>query len=137
MNVNKENLNKKKQVQNVDYKIPDKHAILFSSNCVVVQKNIQANFEANFGYMLVDVLRFLYYKLKISEAGSKQDLINHLVSKNKKREVSEKANIEKKNVSFASKNATAAMLPCPFVQPMWHQSPFQLVGSDSVSFEGQ
>ncbi|CAG8789220.1 24223_t:CDS:1 [Cetraspora pellucida] len=101
MNVNKENSNKEKQVQNIDDNILDDHVSSFSSDCEVVQKSVQANFEANFGRRSVNVLRFLCHELVIAELGSKQDLVNCLVSKNKRREVSDKAYV-KKNKAFAS-----------------------------------
>ncbi|CAG8450465.1 6249_t:CDS:2, partial [Cetraspora pellucida] len=39
-------------------------------------ESVQANFEANFGHMLVDVLRLLCHELEIAESDSKQDLVN-------------------------------------------------------------
>ncbi|CAG8794807.1 7067_t:CDS:2, partial [Cetraspora pellucida] len=216
------NLNKEKQVQNVDDKIPDERAASFSSDCEVVQRGAQANFEANFGRMSVDVLRFLCHELGISEAGSKQDLVNRLVSESKRREGSAEANVDKGKVPFAGEGTTAAMFgsagasffepgagaasnpfearpderafgsntlgidqsqqaywspnkrprvaqdqgfsrnepqdkhkvqvpffqgvqpvlptlvqPQPYVQPMWHQSPFQSMSSGPVGFGGQ
>ncbi|CAG8643560.1 7410_t:CDS:1 [Cetraspora pellucida] len=107
-NSNKENSNKEKQVQNVEDKILDKRASSFS-DCEVVQKSGQANFEANFGRMSVDVLRFLCHELGIAEAGSKQDLVNRLVSESKKREVVSEANVDKGKVLFSGDGVTASM----------------------------
>ncbi|CAG8595917.1 17723_t:CDS:2 [Cetraspora pellucida] len=106
-NPNKENPNKEKQVQNVDNKILDDRASSFSSDCKVVQKSVQANFETNFGRMSVDVLRFLCHELEIAESGSKQDLVNRLVSESKRREVSGDASNEK-NKAFASGEGASA-----------------------------
>ncbi|CAG8599234.1 3815_t:CDS:1 [Cetraspora pellucida] len=60
-----------------------------------MQKSNQTNFKANFSHMLVDMLRFLYYKLGIAKADFKQYLVNQLVNKSKKKKVVSKTNIEK------------------------------------------
>ncbi|CAG8596569.1 20178_t:CDS:2 [Cetraspora pellucida] len=108
-NPNKENPNKEKQVQNVDDKVLDDRASSFSSDCVVVQKSVQANFEANFGRMSVDVLRFLCHELGIAESGSKQDLVNRLVSESKRREVSGDTFAEKNKAFAGGEGASAPM----------------------------
>ncbi|CAG8753429.1 15618_t:CDS:1, partial [Cetraspora pellucida] len=72
-------------------------------------KSVQANFEANFSRMFVDVLKFLCYELGVSETGSKQDLVNRLVSESKRREVSDEYNTGKGKVSDGNDGTTAAM----------------------------
>ncbi|CAG8740426.1 41169_t:CDS:1 [Gigaspora margarita] len=47
-------------------------------------KTGQTNFE-NFGHLSMDLLRFLCYELGILETGMKQNLVNCLISKTKKR----------------------------------------------------
>ncbi|CAG8599027.1 7045_t:CDS:2, partial [Cetraspora pellucida] len=150
MNVNKENPNKEKQVQNIDDKILDDCAFSFSSNCEI-----------------------------IAELDSKQNLVDHLVSENKRREVSGNAYAEKNKAFSSGEGAITPMFgsigsllfepvagsmsstgdvrpgkkrfvsntlvqpflptlvqPQLFVQLLWHQAPFQAMGSGPVSFGG-
>ncbi|CAG8624874.1 3947_t:CDS:1, partial [Racocetra fulgida] len=48
----------------------------------------QINFEANFGRLSLEMLKFLCFGMGISDVGVKQDLINRLVSECKRREQS-------------------------------------------------
>ncbi|CAG8631903.1 9246_t:CDS:2, partial [Racocetra fulgida] len=48
--------------------------LMHKNDVETVQKAGQTNFEANFGRILVDMLKFLCYELSVSELGSKQDL---------------------------------------------------------------
>ncbi|CAG8813001.1 45462_t:CDS:2, partial [Gigaspora margarita] len=54
----------------------------------LAQKIGQTNFEANFGRMSVEILRFLCHEMGVSDTGSKQELVSRLVNVSKKKNVS-------------------------------------------------
>ncbi|CAG8570277.1 10710_t:CDS:2 [Cetraspora pellucida] len=80
-----------------------------NSDCEIVQKGIQANFEANFGRMSVDVLKFLCHELGVSETGSKQDLVNRLVSESRRREVAGETSAERGKVPSSGEDVTPTL----------------------------
>ncbi|CAG8737970.1 4045_t:CDS:1 [Cetraspora pellucida] len=103
------NVNKDKQTQNIEDKLVKDYLFLFNSDYAIVQKSAQANFEANFGYMSVNILKFLCQKLGISKTGSKQELVVQLVVKNKKRKISSEFYSRNEKISINS-STTAAVL---------------------------
>ncbi|CAG8819242.1 1525_t:CDS:2, partial [Cetraspora pellucida] len=66
-----------------------------NSNIELMHKN---NVEtANFGYLPVKLLKFLCYEMGVSESGSKQNLVDHLVNKSQKKLVLLALNTSGKN----------------------------------------
>ncbi|RIB19817.1 hypothetical protein C2G38_2035761 [Gigaspora rosea] len=56
-----------------------------NSDVESIVKNNQSSFDTNFGRLSMETLKFLCHELGASEVGTKQDLVNRLVSEAKKR----------------------------------------------------
>ncbi|CAG8817175.1 10548_t:CDS:1, partial [Racocetra fulgida] len=61
--------------------------LVHKNDVETAQKAGQTNFEANFGRMSVDMLKFFCHEWGVSESGSKQDLVSRLVNESRKRYV--------------------------------------------------
>ncbi|RIB12494.1 hypothetical protein C2G38_2100806 [Gigaspora rosea] len=65
--------------------IEDESLSPVNSDVESIIKNNQSSFDTNFGRLSMETFKLLCHELEVSEVGTKQDLVNRLVSEAKKR----------------------------------------------------
>ncbi|CAG8851689.1 12006_t:CDS:2, partial [Gigaspora margarita] len=64
--------------------IEDESSSPVNSDVEAINKNNQSSFDTNFGHLSIEILKFLYYELGISDVDTKQNLVNRLGNEAKK-----------------------------------------------------